>query len=75
MSVNDFTMQSQTIIELLMQRHNMDRTRAMQIWFKSKTYAEILRRKLFYISATRAYSELLLEQQNNSEWMRNSFDL
>ena len=75
MEHDDFYSQSITIVENLMNYDNMSREGAMKLWFNSKTYHEILRRRLTYISAMRAYSELKLENENNSEWMENTFDL
>ena len=75
MLVNDFDSQSELIIGFLMKNQNMSKDDAEKEWFQSKTYSEIIRRKLFYVSASRAYSELLMEQQNNDEWMRNPFDM
>lgn len=74
MQIIDFDNQSELVIEFLMERNKMNREDAKS-WYKSKTYSEILDRKLFYISATRAYSELLMERAGNDEWMRNSFEL
>lgn len=75
MKINDFTSQSELIIDFIMQNLGLNREGAMKLWFNSKTYSEICRRQLFYISATRAYSELLMEMQYSDEWMRNSFDM
>lgn len=75
MNNSQFESQSATVVDLLVQRDNMSRETAMKQWFNSKTYEEILRRKLTFISATRAYSELLMEKNNNEEWMKNAFDL
>ena len=75
MQITDFNDQSELIIGYIMQNYNMDRENAIKAWFGSRTYAEICGRRLFYISATRAYSELLMEWQNNDEWMRNPFDM
>lgn len=72
---NKFESQNETIIELLMTNCQMTRENAMKLWFNSKTYAEIIRRKLTYTSATRAYSELELEYKNDPDWMQNPFDL
>lgn len=74
MQIKDFNDQSELVVGFIMQKHNMNREDAMKAWFNSKTYAEIYRRQLFYISATRAYSELYMEWQNNPDWMRNLFD-
>lgn len=53
----------------------MSREVATKTWFSSKTYQEIIKRKLTYISAMRAYTELKMEFEKNPNWMQNSFDL
>ena len=75
MQINDFDSQSELIVGFLIQNYNMSREDAMKLWFNSKTYSEIYRRRLFYVSATRAYSELFMEMEQNDEWMRNPFDM
>ena len=45
----------------------------MKYWFSSKTYSEIIKREITYISAMRAYTELELEAKEDPEWMRNEF--
>ncbi len=75
MHIKDFDSQSELIVGFIMKNHDMNREEAMKAWYNSKTYAEINKRELFYISATRAYSELLMEWDNNDEWMRNPFDM
>ena len=73
--MNDFQSQSITLIETLMKRHSISRKAAAKIWFGSKTYHEIIKRKLTYISAMRAYTELKMEFEENPNWMQNSFDI
>ena len=74
MKIKDFNDQSELVVSYIMQNYNMNRENAMKAWYNSRTCSEIYNRQLFYISATRAYSELLMEWQNNDEWMRNPFD-
>ena len=69
-----FESQSITIIEHIMKDNNASRKDAMKLWFNSKTYNEIIKRKLTYISAMRAYYELNLEIKGSSEWMKNDFE-
>lgn len=73
--MSNFESQSITLIETLMKRHNMSREIATKTWFSSRTYHEIIRRKLTYISAMRAYTELNMEFEKNPNWMQNSFDI
>ena len=75
MQITDFNNQSELIVGYIMQNYNMDRENAMKAWYNSRTYSEIYNRRLFYVSATRAYSELLMEWQNSDEWMRDPFDM
>lgn len=69
-----FESQSITIIERIMKDKNASRQEAMKLWFNSKTYNEIVARKLNYISAMRAYYELNLEIKKSPEWMKNDFE-
>lgn len=69
-----FESQSITIIERIMEYDSMSREQAMQTWFMSKTYNEIIARGLTYISAMRAYFELKLEMEGNPEWMQKEFE-
>lgn len=69
-----FESQSITVIERIMKDNKVSRQEAMKIWFNSKTYNEIINRKLTYISAMRAYYELNLEIKRSSEWMKNDFE-
>ena len=71
---NNFESQSETIIEKLIADKDLNREQAMKLWFRSKTYSEIVRRCITYISAMRAYTELEMELKNNGEWMRNPFE-
>lgn len=73
-TVNDFESQSITVVEKIMKDSNISRKEAEKIWFNSKTYSEILRRKLTFISAMRAYYELGLEINGNPDWMRKEFE-
>lgn len=73
--MSNFESQSITLIETLMKRHSMSREIATKTWFNSKTYHEIIKRKITYISAMRAYTELTMEFENNPNWMQNSFDI
>lgn len=57
-----------------MKDKNASRQEAMKLWFNSKTYKEIVDRKLNYISAMRAYYELNLEIKKSPEWMKNDFE-
>lgn len=69
-----FYSQSITIIEHLIKEDKMSRESAIKLWFNSKTYNEIIKRNLTYISAMRAYFELRLEKENDSEWMQKPFE-
>ena len=69
-----FESQSITVIEHIMKDNNASRQDAIKLWFNSKTYNEIVSRKLTYISAMRAYYELNLEIKGSSEWMKNDFE-
>ena len=69
-----FESQSITIIERIMKDKNISRQEALNIWFNSRTYNEIIRRNVTFISAMRAYFELNLELTNNPEWMKNEFE-
>ena len=72
---NPFESQSIQVIQRLMDKKHMTRELAMKTWFNSQTYKEILKQKLTYISAMRAFYELELEETNNPDWMRNAFDI
>ncbi len=69
-----FESQTITIIERIMKDKNVSREDAVKLWLNSKTYNEILKRKLTYISAMRAYYELNLEIKGSSEWMKKDFE-
>lgn len=69
-----FESQSSTIIKRLMEKNGMSREEATNFWFHSATYKEIIKRKLTYISAMRAYSELRLEHKKSPDWMQKSFE-
>lgn len=69
-----FESQSSTIIKRLMEKDGMSREEATNFWFHSATYKEIIKRKLTYISAMRAYSELRLEHKKSPDWMQKSFE-
>ena len=69
-----FESQSITVVEHIMKNSNLSREDAIKMWFNSKTYHEIVRRKLTYISAMRAYYELELEHKNSPDWMQKSFE-
>lgn len=73
-TVDDFESQSITVVEQIMKDSNIPRKEAEKLWFNSKTYSEILRRKLTYISAMRAYYELGLEISGNPDWMEKEFE-
>lgn len=69
-----FESQSITIIERIMEDKNVSRQSALQMWFNSETYKEIINRELTYISAMRAYYELDLELKKSTEWMKKEFE-
>ena len=69
-----FDSQSITIIGQIMKDKKLSRQDAMTLWFSSKTYKEIIRRKLTYISAMRGYWELNLELEKNPKWMTEDFE-
>ena len=69
-----FDSQSITIVEQIMQDKKLSRQDAMTLWFSSKTYQEIIRRKLTYISAMSGYLELNLELEKNPKWMTEDFE-
>lgn len=73
--MGDFKSQSITLIDTLIKRHNMSREAAAKTWFNSKTYHEIIKRKLTYISAMRAYFELKMEFEDHPNWMQGPFDI
>lgn len=73
--MGDFRSQSITLIETLMKRDNMSREAAAKTWFNSETYHQIIKRKLTYISAMRAYFELKMEFEKHPNWMQGSFDI
>ena len=74
MKNSNFESQSETIIEKLVEDKNISREEAIKLWLNSKTYEEIVKRKITYISAMRAYIEFEMEQNNDDEWMQNSFE-
>ena len=69
-----FDSQSITIIEQIMKDKKLSRQDAMTLWFSSKTYEELIRRKLTYISAMRGYWALNLELEKNPKWMTEDFE-
>jgi len=73
MSERNFEIQSEILVGLLMQHRNLSREVAIKVWFNSKTYKEILRRGLTFMSATCAYSELVMELNNNPRWMKGVY--
>lgn len=62
------------IMENLMQENKLSREQAIKDWFNSKTYSEMIRRNLTFISGTRAYDELKLERENSPNWMVKEFE-
>lgn len=66
-----FESQSITLIEHLIKNNNMTREQAIKLWFNSKTYKEIIKRNITYISAMKALFELERELTNHPEWMKN----
>ncbi len=70
-----FESQSYTIIDTLMQKNKLTREKAVKVWYGSKTYKAIVERKLTYISAMRAYYELIKERKGDPSWMQGPFDL
>ena len=70
-----FESQSYTIIETLLQEDKLSREKAEKFWYESKTYKEILKRKLTYISAMRAYYELAKEKNGDPRWMEGVSDM
>ncbi|MCR5122408.1 MAG: hypothetical protein K6B74_08315 [Ruminococcus sp.] len=71
--MEDFELQSMQLIDILVTKDNMSRESAAKLWFGSETYKEIFRRGLTFISATCAYSELLLEKNKNPEWLKGYY--
>ena len=69
-----FKSQSEIVVDTLVKRNNMTKEQAVRMWFNSRTYNEILRRNITYISAMRAYFELELEINNDPDWMRKEFE-
>ena len=49
-----FWSQSETLIEHLVDERDYSKEAATELWYKSKTYKEIIRRELTFISAMRA---------------------
>ena len=70
---NLFQSQSKTIVDFPSKNKNMSRKQALKYWFGSKTYKEIFKRNLIYISAMRAYDELEMEQANDPLWFKTEF--
>lgn len=70
----NFKSQSEIVVDTLVKRNNMTKEQAVRMWFNSRTYNEILRRNITYISAMRAYFELELEINNDPDWMRKEFE-
>ena len=70
-----FWSQSETLIEHLVDERGYDKEIATELWYNSKTYKEIIRRELTYISAMRALYELDMELEKHPDWMDKSFDL
>ena len=68
-----FQSQSITIIEHLVNVDKLTLPQAINRWFGSNTFYEILRRKLTYISAMSAYFQLQLELEGSSDWMTSDF--
>ena len=66
-----FESQSITLIEHLIKHKGMSREEACKLWFNSKTYKEIIRRNVTYLSAMKALFELERELSNHPEWMKN----
>lgn len=73
-SINPFESQSITVIEHIIDNKHISRESAIKLWFNSKTYKEIIRRDLTFISAMRAYYELELEYKKSPDWMTKSFE-
>lgn len=71
---NLFQSQSETILERLVEYRHMTREQAFKCWFNSATYKEILRRRLTYISAMRAYTELDMELNHDPLWFKKLFN-
>ena len=70
----NFKSQSEIVVDTLVKRNNMTKEQAVRMWFNSRTYNEILRRNITYISAMRTYFELELEINNDPDWMRKEFE-
>lgn len=73
MIIKDLSSQSIVVLNQLMKNNNMTRQQAMDTWFKSKTKAELEKRKLFFVSGMRCYWELTLELDGDSRWMATEF--
>ena len=69
-----FESQSITIVKHIVENDHLSREDAIKLWFSSKTYKEIIRRNLTYISAMRAYFELELEHEKSPDWMKQPFE-
>ena len=69
-----FWSQSETLIEHLVDERGYSEEAAEKLWFNSKTYKEIIRRELTYISAMRALYELDKELEGKTDWMDKPFD-
>ena len=70
-----FQSQSETILETLVKEKGMSIQEASTLWFNSRTYNEIVKRQLTYISAMRGLFELNKELNNDPTWMKPPFDM
>lgn len=70
-----FNMQTEVVIKALMKYEDIDRSKALEIWMKSKTKTLIQNEyKMTHISGARCYDELLMELSGDSYWMKGQFD-
>lgn len=71
--VKNLDLQTEVVIRQLMGADGLSKEKAISIWMKSKTKAEIEKRNLYFTSGMRCYWELKLEIANDRRWMRDEF--
>ena len=74
MSVKSYETQTNVVVTQL-QKKGYTREEALKIWLTSKTKAIIQdEKKMTFVSGARCYDELLMEMNNDSYWMKGSFE-
>lgn len=68
-------LQTNTVIKNLVTRGGFSNEQAYNVWYNSKTRAEIERLGLDYISGMRCYYELQFELWKDPRWMNEPFGM